>query len=355
MTMRVKTVNRFFLLALAPFIGLLIVMLLQPKQITVSLDLDTYKPQTTLTAQSTSIMNGLDQAEQVAAQTSASIEKTTRLYNQTTAAMSSIVQAASIQAAKPEQIYNKRITSKLGAAAERVNSDRIHIELFRLNPGSYKAYAMKIKLLDPGAMKMTLGKDTFGGAETTMTAVQRYGAIAGINAGGFADSGGKRYPLSTTVLDGKYVNGFQATFKDLFFVGLNRSGKLIGGKFNSQANLDALSPSFGASFVPVLIQNGKKVAIPDKWQKTPLRAPRTVIGKYKDDQLIIIAADGYNENGSSGATLKELQDKLYKMGVVDAYNLDGGGSTSLILNGRVVNHPSDGNLRPVATNFLFFK
>ncbi len=191
--------------------------------------------------------------------------------------------------------------------------------------------------------------------ETTLTATQRYGAIAGINAGGFADSAGKRYPLSTTVLNGQYVNGFQPSFKDLFFVGMNRSGQLIGGKFSNQQKLDSLSPSFGASFVPILIQNGQKTPIPDKWQKTPLRAPRTVIGKYKDDQLIVIAADGYNENGSSGATLQELQDKLYNMGVVDAYNLDGGGSTSLILNGRVINHPSDGSLRPVATNFLFFK
>ncbi|ANF96200.1 phosphodiester glycosidase family protein [Paenibacillus bovis] len=355
MNRNVKRINRFFMLATAPFIGLLLVMLLQSKSMTVPLHLQAYTPSASLDAQSGEILHTLDKAETIAVQTSASIEKTTRLYNKTTTAMSSIVKAASIQAARPEQIYNRRITSKLGAASERVNSDKIHIELYRLNPGTYKAYAMKIKLKDPHAMKMTLGKDAYGGAETTLTAVQRYGAIAGINAGGFADAGGKRYPLSTTVLNGQYLNGFEATFKDLFFVGLNRSGKLIGGKFTSQAKLDALRPSFGASFVPVLIQNGKKTPIPAKWQKTPLRAPRTVIGKYKDDQIIIMTADGYNENGSSGATLQELQDKMYKMGVIDAYNLDGGGSTSLILNGRVVNRPSDGNLRPVATNFLFFK
>lgn len=74
---------------------------------------------------------------------------------------------------------------------------------------------MKIKLKDPTAMKMALDSE-LGRSETTMQAVKRSGAIAGINAGGFADSGGKRYPLSTTVMDGKYVNGFQASFKDLF-------------------------------------------------------------------------------------------------------------------------------------------
>lgn len=80
-----------------------------------------------------------------------------------------------------------------------------------------------------------------------------------------------------------------------------------------------------------------------------------MIGNYKDDQLLIIVVDGYNEAGSSGATLEELQGRLYKLGVVDAYNLDGGGSSSLIVNNRVVNNPSDGSLRPVPTHFLFYK
>ncbi len=256
---------------------------------------------------------------------------------------------------RPEIIYNRRITAKLGAPFERVESDRIRIELYRVNPGVYQGYAMKVKLKDPAAMQMSLGRDQMGGSETTMQAVKRHGAVAGINAGGFADNGGKRYPLSTTVMNGKYLTGFESSFKDLFFVGLDPSGKLIGGKFSSQTQLDSLKPKFGATFVPVLLKNGQPMPIPDKWQVSPKRAPRTVIGNYKDDQLLVIVVDGYNENGSSGATLQELQSKMHGLGVQDAYNLDGGGSSSLIVNGRVVNHPSDGSLRPVPTHFLFYK
>lgn len=72
------------------------------------------------------------------------------------------------------------------------------------------------------------------------------------------------------------------------------------------------------------MKNNTKMVIPDKWKTSPKRAPRTVIGKYKDDQLLVLVADGYNENGNSGATLEEIQNKLYNMGVIDAYNLDGG-------------------------------
>lgn len=138
-------------------------------------------------------------------------------------------------------------------------------------------------------------------------------------------------------------------------MGLSKEGKLIGGRFTKQSDLDKLEPAFGATFVPMLLKDGKKLIIPSKWKTTPKRAPRTVIGNYKDDQLLILVVDGYDEKGSSGATLQELQNKMYKLGVQDGYNLDGGGSSSLILNGRVVNKPSDGVLRKLPTHFLFFE
>ncbi|WP_338130501.1 phosphodiester glycosidase family protein [Cohnella ginsengisoli] len=194
-----------------------------------------------------------------------------------------------------------------------------------------------------------------GSSETTLAAVKRTGAIAGVNAGGFADQGGKRYPLSTTVVGGEYVTGFEPSFNDLFFVGLNENLKLIGGKYSNKSQLDREKPKFGASFVPVLRKNGVNLPIPAKWRTSPLRAPRTVIANYKDNQILMIVIDGRGEDGSSGATLDELQILLSRFGTIDGYNLDGGGSSTLVFKGRVVNSPSDGQLRRLATNFLFFK
>ncbi|CAM4376292.1 phosphodiester glycosidase family protein [Saccharibacillus endophyticus] len=352
---RVQHVNRFFLILAAPAIGLLLCLLLFPPQLDLQLDTQAYKSESRVSVSSAKLLQDLDTAEISAKSTSDSLQQTLNLYNQTTQTMSSIVQKASIQASRPENIYDKRIRSKLGLPVETVDSDKIRVELFRVNAVTYKGYAMKVKLKDPSAMRMSLAGETLGSSETTLKAVQRHGAIAGINAGGFADQDGKRYPLSTTMMDGQYLTGFQSSFKDLYFVGLNGSGKLIGGKFDRQDQLDKLRPQFGASFVPILLKDGKKTAIPAKWKASPKRAPRTIIGSYKDDQLIIFVIDGYNEGGGSGATLEEIQGQLYKIGVINAYNLDGGGSSSLVMNGRVVNHPSDGTLRPVPTNFLFFE
>ncbi|ASA20073.1 phosphodiester glycosidase family protein [Paenibacillus donghaensis] len=351
----VKKVNRFFMLLTAPFFGLLIGLWWHQPQLQLDLQVSQFSATPGPVQETATIKEKLSAASEAASYTIDSVSASAKLYKDTTRTMNELVHTATAQTARPQLIYNRRITSKLGTPSEVISSDRIRIELYRLNPGNYKAYALKIKLKDPEAMSMSLAEETSSGAETTMQAVSRHGAIAGINAGGFADKAGKRYPLSTTIVGGQYLYGFEPTYKDLSFVGLNQSGQLIGGKFYNRSQLDQQKPKFGATFVPVLLKNSTKVPIPQKWKQAPGRAPRTVMGKYKDDQLLVMVADGYNEYGSSGAALEELQNKLFNMGVIDAYNLDGGGSSSLIFNGRVVNHPSDGNLRPVPTNFLFFK
>lgn len=68
------------------------------------------------------------------------------------------------------------------------------------------------------------------------------------------------------------------------------------------------------------------------------RNPRTAVGYTADNNLIIVTVDG-RESSSVGMTLGELAAFMKSIGCVNAMNLDGGGSTVLYVNGRVVNHP----------------
>lgn len=258
---------------------------------------------------------------------------------------------------RPLIVYDRRVIAKLGTPTQRIRSDKLELDIYPLKEPNYQGYAMKVNLRSPDAMKMVLGYDKLGEGETTLSAAKRYGAVAAVNAGGFADDGrtGKRYPLSTTMMNGNYLFGFEPSFSDLFFVGLNDQGKLIGGKFSNKEELEQHNPVFGASFVPILLKNGVAQPIPKKWQTSPRRAARTVIANYKHDHLLFLVINGNDGNGSYGATLAELQKKLKELGVVDAYNLDGGGSTSLVVKDKVLNKPTDGKLRPLATHFLFFE
>ncbi|MFD2328246.1 phosphodiester glycosidase family protein [Cohnella sp. GCM10020058] len=352
----VQQMNRTVLLACAPFLGMLIWLFaagVKPDAPDIGPAVQT--PEPSLSGYAEPQIESLDKAGVIAKDISASIKRVSELYTKTNMSMSAMMSTAKAQVGRPAAIYDRRISIKLGYPRDSVQSDNLTAQLYTIRAQYFSGYALKVKLKNDKAMSMSLAGNNPGSSETTLAAVKRTGAIAGVNAGGFADQGGKRYPLSTTVVGGEYVTGFEPSFNDLFFVGLNEDLKLIGGKYSDKAQLDKEKPKFGASFVPVLRKKGVNLPIPAKWRTSPLRAPRTVIANYKDNQILMIVVDGRGEDGSSGATLEELQILLSRFGTIDGYNLDGGGSSTMIFKGRVVNSPSDGQLRRLATNFLFFK
>jgi len=84
------------------------------------------------------------------------------------------------------------------------------------------------------------------------------------------------------------------------------------------------------------------------------RAPRTAIGVKRNGDLVILVADGRSRD-SAGMTLLELAKYLRRFGAMDALNLDGGGSSEMVVNGRIVNVPSDGAERPVSIGLGVFR
>ncbi|MFN2500425.1 MAG: phosphodiester glycosidase family protein [Pyrinomonadaceae bacterium] len=96
--------------------------------------------------------------------------------------------------------------------------------------------------------------------------------------------------------------------------------------------------------VPQLIKNGK---IDITWEQeksskafVETRHPRTAVAKLKDGKFLMLTADGRRE-ASGGLDLYDLAAYLLELGATDAMNLDGGGSTTMFLDGKVVNQPSD--------------
>jgi hypothetical protein len=71
------------------------------------------------------------------------------------------------------------------------------------------------------------------------------------------------------------------------------------------------------------------------------RHPRTMIGTSADGGIWLVTVDGRQPEWSVGMTLTELRDFAHRLGLVNALNLDGGGSTTMWVQGEVVNSPSD--------------
>lgn len=85
------------------------------------------------------------------------------------------------------------------------------------------------------------------------------------------------------------------------------------------------------------------------------RHPRTAIAKLRDGRILLATVDGRQVGVSAGMTLEELAQMLLEYGATDAVNLDGGGSTTMVVDGKIVNKPSDAaGERTVSDALLIF-
>lgn len=81
------------------------------------------------------------------------------------------------------------------------------------------------------------------------------------------------------------------------------------------------------------------------------RHPRTAVAQTFNGDLLFVVVDGRSSR-SAGMTLAELAAYLKKLGGRSAINLDGGGSSTMLVKGRVVNRPSDGRERPISNGIV---
>ncbi|MEO3872477.1 phosphodiester glycosidase family protein [Nonomuraea sp. B12E4] len=82
------------------------------------------------------------------------------------------------------------------------------------------------------------------------------------------------------------------------------------------------------------------------------RHPRTLLGTTKDGSLILATIDGRKPGTTIGANFVEAAQFMRWLGAVNAINLDGGGSTAMVVSGKVVNKPSDGKERGIGDALL---
>lgn len=214
------------------------------------------------------------------------------------------------------------------------------LKLRKIESSRYVGYLLEIP--DPRRIHVATAKNIQEKGETTSNIAKDNDAVAAINGGGFHDPNGTgtgRLPYGFILRDGKYVIGQDVgPDENVDFVGFTKSGNLIAGNYN-KTELADMEASEGITFGPPLIVNGKKMITEGDggWGI----GPRTAIGQKKDGTVIFLVIDGRQPGYSTGATLRDVQDVLYAEGCYIAANLDGGSSTTLYYNGKVVNKPAD--------------
>lgn len=97
--------------------------------------------------------------------------------------------------------------------------------------------------------------------------------------------------------------------------------------------------SIGGS--PILVRDGRRWFAAEDRELYRLRHPRTMVGWTEAGDLLLVTVDGRQPGYSVGMTMAEAADLMIDLGTHEAINMDGGGSTSFVVNGDVVNRPSD--------------
>ena len=216
------------------------------------------------------------------------------------------------------------------------------IKVERITGKNYVGYVMII----PDASKVSLvdGRKSSRGSKLSEIA-KNNNAIAGINAGGFADDGGVgngSVLCDATIINKKLLYGNKSSKYSL--IGLSTDKKLVLGKYTYQQAMNAGIES-AVEFGPFLIVNGKN-------QITNSSSggihPRMGIGQKKDGTFIFVVVDGRQPGYSIGTNLLEMQNIFNRYDAYNAANLDGGSSATMYYNGKVVNKTST----PIGERYL---
>ncbi len=209
------------------------------------------------------------------------------------------------------------------------------IEKIDIKGSTYKGYLLIVK--DPSRVSLATTPQLGVRGTKVEDIVKSNNAVAGINAGGFADLDGHGtggIPEGIIIEDGRILYSDNASSH--YIIGFNEKNILVLGKY-SKARIESLKIRDAVSFRPFLIVNGKPTITQGDggWGI----APRTAIGQRTDGAVLLLAIDG-RQLSSVGATLKDVQDIMVEYGAHNAANLDGGSSTTLVYDDRLINSPS---------------
>ena len=224
------------------------------------------------------------------------------------------------------------------------SDDNISITLTEKTVSNTQVYIADITVSSAEYLKTALAQNTYGTnvtAKTSVTAANNNAILAvngdyyGANSTGYVIRNGVVY--RDTVREDS-SNGDLAIYKDGSF-------KII---YEDEISADQLVKDGVVNllaFGPSVVENGEIVVDTNSEVGQSMASnPRTAIGIIDENHYIIVVSDGRTSE-SQGLSLYELAEVMKSYGVKTAYNLDGGGSSTLYFNGQVINKPTtNGNI-----------
>lgn len=244
-----------------------------------------------------------------------------------------------------ENIEKKEMDTENGSTLvtnDSFDDNNIHVKLKQERIADTDVYFVDIQLNSMQYLKAAFAKNTYGRNinEPTSKIAEEHGAIVAINGDfyGFRDYG---YVIRNGVL---YRSNYKNDTEQVFAIyDDGRCETFLSKDISAQQLMDNGAIQM-LSFGPALVENGVvtvQESDPDDLETIAGRNPRTAIGMIEPLHYVFVVVDGRTRE-SAGYTFYELANVMLDYGCIEAYNLDGGGSSTLYFNGKVINTPTDG-------------
>lgn len=247
-----------------------------------------------------------------------------------------LVSRVYIQAAPAETAESTQSAEAVVTETEYQDGNiSIRLSAYRVEDSA--VYVADIQLASPEYLKTALADNAYGKNLTEKTSVmaRSAGAILAINGDyyGVQESG---YVLRNGVL----YRDTPVSGKEDLVIFADGSFRIIReDEISAQSLLEAGAEQI-LSFGPALVENGEvSVEKGQEVSRAKSSNPRTAIGIVGENHYVFVVSDGRTSD-SQGLGLYELAEFMQSLGVTTAYNLDGGGSSTLYFNGQVVNQPT---------------
>lgn len=247
-----------------------------------------------------------------------------------------LVSRVYIQAAPAETAESTQSAEAVVTETEYQDGNiSIRLSAYRVEDSA--VYVADIQLASPEYLKTALADNAYGKNLTEKTSVmaRSAGAILAINGDyyGVQESG---YVLRNGVL----YRDTPVSGKEDLVIFADGSFRIIReDEISAQSLLEAGAEQI-LSFGPALVENGEvSVEKGQEVSRAKSSNPRTAIGIVGENHYVFVVSDGRTSD-SQGLSLYELAEFMQSLGVTTAYNLDGGGSSTLYFNGQVVNQPT---------------
>ena len=232
-------------------------------------------------------------------------------------------------------------------ASDAVATDRsyqdenISITITEYRRHGATVYVADVQINSPALLKTALAQGAYGRNVTAQTSetAEEVDAILAVN-GDYYGSRERGYVVRNGVTYRTSSNGYEALaiLEDGSFV-IAEEGKTSVEKLVDMGAVQVFS------FGPGLIEDGRIIVDEDdEVGKARSDNPRTAIGYIDEGHYVFVVSDGRTDE-SEGLTLLELAEFLQELGVTTGYNLDGGGSSTMVFMGEIVNNPTSGTGR----------